>query len=420
MVSGDGRARHGAAGGRAGADELARAADPDDAAAVGGQRRQAAARALADPERAGQVAARGEPDPLAHPGSGRAPDAARGGEQVPGPARRNPGRGHLDTGGEVVDQQLEGTSPHIQLAAVGRDRHRAGLARGQVDPVRHLAGGRVHGGHGVARGQVEPAAGPGGQHALSLVRHAADGGHRHRRDLGQRPDVVAVQDDLAAAVGPHHPHRVPGNHRPAEQRRGVRGAPDDGPGVRVDPVEAAAADREQRIPAAGQRALAEQLVVDQAGAPHPAGHPLRCTGRGRRRRRRGRRRGMAALRGRDGRDPRAAPGDGEHAERGQNRRPAAPSPDDTSPEATPQARLALAFAGHPERDIFHGDTARRLGGDPVQHLRQLPLLGVHEATPPVMSSASPGASRSRASAFDACAFTAPTEQPIAAAVCASV
>jgi hypothetical protein len=37
-----------------------------------------------------------------------------------------------------------------------------------------------------------------------------------------------------------------------------------------------------------------------------------------------------------------------------------------------------------------------------------------------MSSATPGASRSRASAFDACAFTAPTEQPIAAAVCASV
>ena len=78
------------------------------------------------------------------------------------------------------------------------------------------------------------------------------------------------------------------------------------------------------------------------------------------------------------------------------------------------------LAGHPERDILHGHPARRLGGDPVQHLRQLPFLGVHEATPPVMSSASPGASRSRASAFDACAFTAPTEQPIAAAVCASV
>ena len=81
---------------------------------------------------------------------------------------------------------------------------------------------------------------------------------------------------------------------------------------------------------------------------------------------------------------------------------------------------ALGLAGHPVRDVLHGHPARRLGGDPVQHLRQLPFLGVHEATPPVMSSASPGMSRSRASAFDACAFTAPTEQPIASAVCASV
>ena len=85
-----------------------------------------------------------------------------------------------------------------------------------------------------------------------------------------------------------------------------------------------------------------------------------------------------------------------------------------------RSRRTLELAGHPERDIVHGHRARRLGGDPVQHLRQLPFLGVHEVTPPVMSSASPGASRSRASAFDACAFTAPTEQPIAAAVCASV
>ena len=303
--------------------------------------------------------------------------------------------------------------------------------------MRHLAGGRVHGGHGVARGHVELAVGPCGQHALGQVGHPADGGHRHRRDLGERPCVVAAQDDLAAAVGPHHPHRVPDDDRPAEDRRAVRGRLEDGPGGRVDPGEGTVDDPVERTPAASQRALAEQVAVDQLGAPHPAGHPqrlpgrrrrLRRRGRGRRVRHRGRRRrpgrrcrGMAVVRGRHGRDARASPGDGEHAERGQHRRPAAPSPEDTPEgESAARARPPPGLAGQPERDIFHGHPARRLGGDPVQHLRQLPFLGVHEVTPPVMSSASPGVSRSRASAFDACAFTAPTEQPIASAVCVSV
>ena len=56
----------------------------------------------------------------------------------------------------------------------------------------------------------------------------------------------------------------------------------------------------------------------------------------------------------------------------------------------------------------------------VQQIRQLPFLGVHDVTPPVMSSARPGASLRRARALAACAFTVPTERPIASAVWASV
>ena len=63
---------------------------------------------------------------------------------------------------------------------------------------------------------------------------------------------------------------------------------------------------------------------------------------------------------------------------------------------------------------------RRLGREPVQRLSQPLFLVVHDATSPLMSSARPGASLSRASALAAWDFTAPTEQPIAAAVWASV
>ena len=80
----------------------------------------------------------------------------------------------------------------------------------------------------------------------------------------------------------------------------------------------------------------------------------------------------------------------------------------------------LGLADQAVRDLLDGHAARRLGRDPVQSVGELPFLGVHEATPPVISSARPGASRSRASALAAWDFTAPTEQPIAAAVWASV
>src|ERR1700678_85676 len=139
------------------------------------------------------------------------------------------------------------------------------------------------------------------------------------------------------------------------------------------------------------------------------------------------------------RDAHARPGDHHHGRRGQQRRqPPAPRPSATEP---PVLQLVAAWhpycsppgpAGRsvlvrePDRDVLNGDGARRLGRDPVQHLGK-PLffdssvLGVsHCATPPVISSASPGASRNRASALAAWLFTAPTEQPMASAVCASV
>ena len=52
---------------------------------------------------------------------------------------------------------------------------------------------------------------------------------------------------------------------------------------------------------------------------------------------------------------------------------AQPAPDGA--QAAPRARLPVSaaslpgLAGQPERDIFYGYPARRLGGDPVQHLR---------------------------------------------------
>ena len=62
---------------------------------------------LADPEGVSQVATRGEPDPLAHPGARRAPDTAVGRDQVPGTADRQLGRGRLAARGDIVNQQLE-------------------------------------------------------------------------------------------------------------------------------------------------------------------------------------------------------------------------------------------------------------------------------------------------------------------------
>src|SRR5271169_4543960 len=108
MVGRDVRLGQDLPGRRARAHHVARAADPDDAAAIAGERAPAAARAPADLDGPGKVPVRGEPDRLAVPGSGRAPDPARGGDQVP--ASTAGGQGGLvgnRVTGQVEDHQPE-------------------------------------------------------------------------------------------------------------------------------------------------------------------------------------------------------------------------------------------------------------------------------------------------------------------------
>ena len=116
------------------------------------------------------------------------------------------------------------------------------------------------------------------------------------------------------------------------------------------------------------------------------------------------------------RDADAGAGDEDHGGRGGRRGPG------VAEETAPRARLPgqLRLGDHAVGDLLDGRAARRLGREPVQRLSQPLFLVVHDATSPLMSSARPGASLSRASALAAWDFTAPTEQPIAAAVWASV
>ncbi len=69
-----------------GALQRVRATDPDGAAARGRDRIQARARPQGDQDDLRQVRVRGEPDPLGHAHSDRAPDAAGGRDQVPAAA----------------------------------------------------------------------------------------------------------------------------------------------------------------------------------------------------------------------------------------------------------------------------------------------------------------------------------------------
>ncbi len=119
----------------------------------------------------------------------------------------------------------------------------------------------------------------------------------------------------------------------------------------------------------------------------------------------------------------AQAGHRDDAQRGQSRYQA-PAPE--AARGAPRAGLVVpsttapGLVGQPERDVLDGYPARRLGSKAVQQIRQLPFLGVHDVTPPIMSSARPGASLSRDRALAACAFTVPTEQPMASAVCDSL
>ena len=116
------------------------------------------------------------------------------------------------------------------------------------------------------------------------------------------------------------------------------------------------------------------------------------------------------------RDANAGPGDDDHGHRGGRGRPGAV--EDSTPR--PGLPAGPGRAEHPVRDLFDGDRARRLGREPVQRLGQPLFLVSHDATPPLRSSARPGECLSRASAFAEWDFTVPTEQPMAAAVWASV
>ena len=103
------------------------------------------------------------------------------------------------------------------------------------------------------------------------------------------------------------------------------------------------------------------------------------------------------------RDAGAGAGDDDYGRRGQGRRQgaaehrAAPRPGTPAPGLTSELRLADQAV----RDLLDRHPARWLGSDPVQKVGELAFLSVHDATPPVISSARPGASRSRASALDA-------------------
>ena len=120
----------------------------------------------------------------------------------------------------------------------------------------------------------------------------------------------------------------------------------------------------------------------------------------------------------------ALAGDDDHGRRGQDRRKGAADPGRRRGRGggvpAPGLTTEPGLADQAVRDLFDGHPARRLGSDPVQNVGEFAFLGVHDATSPVISSDRPGASLSRASALAACDFTAPTEQPIASAVCDSV
>ena len=107
--------------------------------------------------------------------------------------------------------------------------------------------------------------------------------------------------------------------------------------------------------------------------------------------------------GQDG-DARAGAGDDDHGRRGQHRRQGAAEHRATTPRAglsAPGLTTEPGLADQAVRDLLDRHPARWLGRDPVQKVGELAFLSVHDATPPVISSARPGASRSRASALDA-------------------
>src|SRR5581483_9655828 len=140
--------------------------------------------------------------------------------------------------------------------------------------------------------------------------------------------------------------------------------------------------------------------------------------------------GVVAGRQRDG-DAGAGTHDGDHARGRKGGRESGPAAlADVQHRGLPVAEGALRprhpprcrLVGQVDRDVLDGHGTRRFRGEPVQHFRQavFQIVDSHGATPPVISSASPGASRSRDSALAACAFTVPIDRPIACAVCASV
>ncbi len=99
------------------------------------------------------------------------------------------------------------------------------------------------------------------------------------------------------------------------------------------------------------------------------------------------------------RDAGAGAGDDDHGRRGHHRRQGAAEHLATTPRAGLPAQPGLADQA--VRDLLDRHRALRLGSDPVQDVGELPFLSVHDVTSPVISSASPGASLSRASALAA-------------------